>query len=187
MSDDRGKRGLRLNGLTDTEIQAMTKASVAELSAQGFFFDSQSRRGGRAPRQNAADGARRRAAEKMDSGALVVTARAWAQPLGHADIAPSRYDRIEGDGYLTLDAPWVVPALLRSVPEISGQILEPAAGRGHISLELRRAGFNVVSRDIRRYLAPLVDGIGVGDIASSSRSPDSTGWSPTSPIAISPS
>jgi hypothetical protein len=76
----------------------------------------------------------------------------------------SRADRIEGDGYLTLDAPWVVPSLLRSAPEISGKILEPAAGRGHISLELRRAGFDVVSRDIRRYLAPLVHGIGVGDI-----------------------
>jgi hypothetical protein len=94
----------------------------------------------------------------------MVTARAWAQPRGHADIAPSRYDRIEADGYLTVDAPWLVPALLRSVPEISGRILEPAAGRGHISLELRRAGLDVVSRDIRSYLAPLVDGIGIGDI-----------------------
>jgi hypothetical protein len=94
----------------------------------------------------------------------MVTARAWARPQGHADIAPSRYDRIEGDGYLTLDAPWVVPALLRSVPEISGLILEPAAGRGHISLELRRAGLHVVSRDIHRYLVPLVDDLGVGDI-----------------------
>ena len=93
-----------------------------------------------------------------------MTARAWAQPQGHADIAPSRYDRIERDGYLTLDAPWLVPALLRSVPEISGRLLEPAAGRGHISLELRSAGFDVVSRDIRRYLVPLVDGIGVANI-----------------------
>jgi hypothetical protein len=119
------------------------------------------------PRHNACS-ARRRAVAisgcKTDSGAIMVTARAWAQPRGHADIAPSRYDRIEGDGYLTVDAPWLVPALLRSVPEISGRILEPAAGRGHISLELRRAGFDVVSRDIRSYLAPLVDGIGIGDI-----------------------
>ena len=93
-----------------------------------------------------------------------MTARAWVQPQGRADIAPSRYNRIEGDGYLTLDAPWVVPALFRSVPEISGRILEPAAGRGHISLELRRAGFDVVSRDMRRYLTPLVDDIGHGEI-----------------------
>jgi hypothetical protein len=40
-----------------------------------------------------------------------------------------RYERVEGDGYLTIDAPWVVPALLRSVP-IEGRVLEPAAGRG---------------------------------------------------------
>ena len=162
MSDDRGKRGLRLNGRTDAELDAMATASTAELSAQGFFFDNVN------PVEVAERLARMlraaRGGGKTDSGAVMVTARAWAQPQGHADIAPSRFDRIEGDGYLTLDAPWLVPALLRSVPEISGRILEPAAGRGHISLELRRAGFDVVSRDIRRYLVPLVDGIGVGDI-----------------------
>jgi hypothetical protein len=54
-------------------------------------------------------------------------ARAWTPPQGRADIAPSSYERIEGDGYLTLDAPWVVPALLRSVP-IEGRVLERAAG-----------------------------------------------------------
>jgi hypothetical protein len=54
-------------------------------------------------------------------------ARTWTPPQGHADIAPSRYGRIEGDGYLTIDAPWVVPALLRSVP-IEGRVLEPASG-----------------------------------------------------------
>jgi hypothetical protein len=94
----------------------------------------------------------------------MTTARAWTSPQGHADIAPSRYDRIEGDGYLTLDAPWVVPALLRKVPEVGGRILEPAAGRGHLSLELRCAGLEVVSFDLRRYLNPLVDDIGQGDI-----------------------
>jgi hypothetical protein len=57
-------------------------------------------------------------------------ARAWTPPQGHADIAPSRYKRIEGDGYLTIDAHWVVPALLRSVP-IEGRVLErpPARSR----------------------------------------------------------
>ena len=39
-------------------------------------------------------------------------ARAWTPPQGRADIAPSRYERI----YLTIDAHWVVPALLRSAP-----------------------------------------------------------------------
>jgi hypothetical protein len=88
---------------------------------------------------------------------------AWIQPVGHADIAPSRFERVEGDGYLTLDAPWIVPALLRSVP-IAGRILEPPAGRGHISLELRRAGLDVTSFDIRAYEDPLVDDITIGDI-----------------------
>ena len=45
----------------------------------------------------------------------MTNALAWTPPIGHADIAPSRFERIEGDGYLTLDAPWIVPALLRSV------------------------------------------------------------------------
>ena len=93
----------------------------------------------------------------------MVTARAWAQPQGYADIAPSRYDRIEGDGYLTLDAYWIVPALLRSVA-IEGRVLEPAAGRGHLSLELRRAGRDVSSFDLHRYADPLVHDMGIGDI-----------------------
>ena len=46
----------------------------------------------------------------------MTNALAHTPPVGHADIAPTRFERIEGDGYLTLDAPWIVPALLRSVP-----------------------------------------------------------------------
>jgi hypothetical protein len=87
----------------------------------------------------------------------------WTPPAGHADIAPSRFERLEGDGYLTLDAPWIVRALLRSTP-IAGRILEPAASRGHLSRELKRAGYDVVSRDIKAYAAPLVDDIAIGDI-----------------------
>jgi hypothetical protein len=87
----------------------------------------------------------------------------WTPPAGHADIAPSGFARLENDGYLTLDAPWIVPALLCSVP-VAGRILEPAAGRGHISLELKRAGFDVASFDIELYADPLVDDITIGDI-----------------------
>jgi len=87
----------------------------------------------------------------------------WTRPVGYADIAPSHFERIEGDGYLTLDAPWIVPALLRSVP-IAGRILEPAAGRGHLSRELKRAGYEVASFDIKPYADPLADDIGIGDI-----------------------
>jgi len=90
-------------------------------------------------------------------------AKAWAPPQGHADVAPSRYERIEGDGYLTLDAPWVVPALLGAVA-VEGPVLEPAAGRGHLSRELIRAGLDVTSFDVRQYADPLVPDIGIGDI-----------------------
>lgn len=44
---------------------------------------------------------------------------------GPADIVPSRYERIERDGYLAIDAHWVAPALLRSAP-IEGRV---GAGR----------------------------------------------------------
>lgn len=40
MNDDRRKSGFRLNGRTDAEIAAMAKASIAELSAKGFFLDT---------------------------------------------------------------------------------------------------------------------------------------------------
>src|ERR1700733_6474895 len=87
----------------------------------------------------------------------------WRPPRGHADIAPSQFERIENDGYLTIDAHWIIPALLRSVP-IEGRILEPAAGRGHLSLELQRAGLDVASFDLHRYADPLVQDIEIGDI-----------------------
>ena len=93
----------------------------------------------------------------------MTNALAWTPPIGRADIAPSQFERIENDGYLTIDAYWIIPALLRSVP-IEGRVLEPAAGRGHLSLELRRAGLDVVSFDLYRYADPLVHDIGIGDI-----------------------
>jgi hypothetical protein len=43
-------------------------------------------------------------------------------------------------------------------------VLEPAAGRGHLSLELKRAGLIVESFGIRAYKNPLVPDIGLGDI-----------------------
>jgi hypothetical protein len=87
----------------------------------------------------------------------------YAPPQGHADVAPSRFERREGDGYMTIDAPWIVPALLGAVA-VNGRVLEPAAGRGHISRELIRAGLAVTSFDIRHYADPLAPDIGVGDI-----------------------
>jgi hypothetical protein len=87
----------------------------------------------------------------------------WTPPVGRADIAPSHFERIEYDGYFSIDAPWIVPALLRSVP-IAGRILEPAAGRGHLSRELKRAGHEVTSFDVKAYANPLVDDIATSDI-----------------------
>ena len=92
-----------------------------------------------------------------------MSAPARKPPQGYADIAPSNFERVENDGYLTIDAPWVVPALLRSVT-ITGPVLEPAAGQGHISFELGRAGLDVTSFDMRRYRNPLVPDIREGDI-----------------------
>jgi hypothetical protein len=93
----------------------------------------------------------------------MTNALAYTPPIGHADIAPSRFERIEGDGYFTLDSDWIVPALLGAMP-IKGRVLEPAAGRGHLSLELRRAGLEVASFDHRHYADPLVPDIEQGDI-----------------------
>jgi hypothetical protein len=42
--------------------------------------------------------------------------------------------------------------------------LEPAAGRGHLSFELRRAGLKVASFDLHRCANPLVPDIEKGDI-----------------------
>jgi hypothetical protein len=45
-----------------------------------------------------------------------------------------------------------------------GPVLEPAAGRGNLSFELRRAGLEVASFDLHSYADPLVHDIGTGDI-----------------------
>jgi hypothetical protein len=58
---------------------------------------------------------------------------------------------------------YLLPALLRSAP-IEGVVLEPAAGLGHITRELIRAGLEVTSFDLRRYENPLVSDIAIGDI-----------------------
>jgi hypothetical protein len=92
----------------------------------------------------------------------VVTARAWAQPRGHADIAPSRFERLERDGYFTIDAGWIIPALCCAV-QIEGPILEPCAGRGHMVRELRARGFVVRGADLYAYADTLVPDIKSGE------------------------
>jgi hypothetical protein len=77
------------------------------------------------------------------------------------DIAPSRFARIERDGYFTIDADWIVPALCRAV-HVEGPILEPCAGRGHMVVELRTLGFEVDAADLYEYEDPLVTEIVTG-------------------------
>jgi hypothetical protein len=94
-----------------------------------------------------------------------------AQPISDAasdiarrgGIAPSRFDRLANDNYFTLDAPWLTPALLSRVA-IEGPVLEPAAGVGHMVVELRRHGLEVVAGDLHAYEDPLVLDIAVCDL-----------------------
>ena len=82
----------------------------------------------------------------------------------HGGIAPTRWSRIENDAYFTLDAHWIVPALLSKV-KIVGPVLEPAAGVGHLVRELRRGhGLEVIASDLHAYEGALVPDIGVRDI-----------------------
>jgi hypothetical protein len=82
----------------------------------------------------------------------------------HGGIAPTRFDRLSNDNYFTIDASWIVPALLSKV-RIAGPVLEPAAGVGHLVRELRRGhGLEVIASDLHAYEWPLVPDIGVRDI-----------------------
>jgi hypothetical protein len=77
------------------------------------------------------------------------------------DVAPSRFERFDGDGYFTLDADWIIPALCRSI-EVESPILEPCAGRGHMVRELRALGFVVGAADLFAYPDSLVPDIKTG-------------------------
>jgi hypothetical protein len=46
----------------------------------------------------------------------------------HGGIAPTRFERLSNDNYFTIDAPWLIPALLAKV-KIVGPVLEPASGK----------------------------------------------------------
>ena len=82
----------------------------------------------------------------------------------HGGIAPTRWNRAKNDAYFTIDAPWIIPALLSKV-KIVGPVLEPAAGRGDMVRALRKGyGFEVVASDLHAYEDPLVPDIGIQDI-----------------------
>ncbi len=94
-------------------------------------------------------------------GAISDAARSVAQ---HGGIAPTRWDRLSNDCYFTIEASWLIPALLSKV-RIVGPVLEPAAGVGHLVRELRRGhGLEVIASDLRAYEEPLVPDIELQDI-----------------------
>ena len=77
----------------------------------------------------------------------------------HGGIAPTRWNRLENDSYFTIEATWIIPALLSKV-KIAGPVLEPAAGVGHMVRELRRGhGLEVIASDLHAYEDPLVPDI----------------------------
>ena len=108
-------------------------------------------------------------------------------PVGRADIAPSQFEQIEerrlSDHRRALDHPGVAAFRFQSRVES----LEPAAGRGHLSLELRRAGLEVASFDLYPYARTRsFTRIGIGDIHQIGNArKESPGSSPICPIAIS--
>jgi hypothetical protein len=77
------------------------------------------------------------------------------------DIAPSRFARIDREGYFTIDADWIVPALCHAV-HLEGPILEPCAGAGHMVRELRALGLTVHAADLFAYADSLVPDIAPG-------------------------
>ena len=82
----------------------------------------------------------------------------------HGGIAPTRWNRLSNDSYFTIDAPWIIPALLSKV-KIEGPVLEPAAGVGHMVRELRRGhGLEVIAGDLYAYESPLAPDIEIQDI-----------------------
>lgn len=88
---------------------------------------------------------------------------AASQIAQHGGIAPTRFDRLENDAYFTIDAPWIIPALLSKVA-LEDPILEPAAGVGHMAVEFRRLGFSVFAMDVRSHENPLIEDIMVADM-----------------------
>lgn len=59
----------------------------------------------------------------------------------------SGYHRIEHDSYFTLDASWVIPALLGQII-LRGPTFEPAAGMGHLIDALAACGHRALGSDL---------------------------------------
>jgi hypothetical protein len=94
---------------------------------------------------------------------MIVISDAASNVACHGGIAPSRFARFPNDNYFTLDAHWLIPALLSKVPIVM-PVLEPAAGVGHMVVELRRQGLDVIASDLHAYSDPLVPDIAIRDL-----------------------
>jgi hypothetical protein len=87
-----------------------------------------------------------------------VTVSAAASNIARHGGAPTRWSRTENDAYFTIDAHWIVPALLSKV-RIVGPVL------GHMVRALRHGyGLEVIASDLHAYESPLVPDIEVRDI-----------------------
>jgi hypothetical protein len=60
------------------------------------------------------------------------------------------YRRVANDAYFTIEANWLVPALLSAV-DIRGPILEPCSGKGHLVDALRASGYAVKASELVDY------------------------------------
>ena len=69
----------------------------------------------------------------------------------HGGTAPSRFDRLENDHYFTLDADWIVPALLSKVPiKIESLDRRPRTSRARIPpARFQRRQWSIRSTKIR--------------------------------------
>ena len=60
------------------------------------------------------------------------------------------HQRIEGGAYFTIDAHWLVPALLRAVP-LRGPVYDPTAGAGHLMDAAEACGLRAFASDLHVY------------------------------------
>ena len=83
-----------------------------------------------------------------------------------AALLRTRWNRLTNDAYFSIEASWLIPALLSKV-KIVGPVLEPAAGVGHMVRELRRGhGLEVIASDLYAYEDPLIPDIVICDLRS---------------------
>ena len=84
-------------------------------------------------------------------------------------MAGSGKQRLPRDAYDTIEAEWLIPALLRHVT-LRGTVWEPSAGSGHLVRELTAAGHRVIATDIE----PRAPGIGRADFLGLQSMPTAT-------------